>query len=419
MNSEPIRVRILMLSDLENEGGAAVATTRLAASFRRQGDEVTRVVARRGRQRGANGGTIAIRSALRLPTRVTVPAVVALSQRLRRGGAERRLTKILREERPDVVNIHNLHNAVPFGWSFRFVAQAAAAAPVVMTLHDMWSFTGRCAYNGTCRRFESECDAGCPTAAEYPAWPLSGIASEFHLRQNVLDAFPSITAIAPSRWIAAEAKRGVWRKHRVEVVPYGLDLSLYRPVERAEARRRLGLDERARVVLFAAHSFGDARKGAPLLAEVMRVAGKPAVFVAMGRGARRLPGVVSLGWIDDDERKALAYNAADLTVHAATADNLPNTLIESIACGTPAVAFDAGGIGEIVRPGISGWLAPEMTAAALAQTVEEALREIAGGRDLRQSSRRYAEENYDGAREAARYRQLFISLRMSDLSSRD
>jgi glycosyltransferase involved in cell wall biosynthesis len=394
-----------MLSDLENEGGAAVSAARLAASLRGAGETVIRIVARGAAVPDHN--TISIRSAVRIPTRFTMPEVVALARRLRHRSAERRLASILRDRAPDVVSIHNLHNAATFGWSFRFVELAAALAPVFVTLHDMWSFTGRCAYNGACRRFETECDASCPTPGEYPAWPSRAIAAEYRLRRSVLDAFPSITAIAPSRWIAAEAQRGMWRTHRVEVVPYGVDLSVFRPVSRSEARRRLGIPERANVVLFAVQHFADARKGTPFLVEVMRRAGRSAVFVAMGAGAGRLSGVMPLGWIGDDEQKALVYNAADVMVHAATEDNLPNTVIEAIACGTPVVAFDVGGVGEIVRPGVSGWLAAEVSDAALSHTLEDALRSIVAGNDLRGSARNHAEENYDGALEAKRYMELF------------
>jgi glycosyltransferase involved in cell wall biosynthesis len=344
---------------------------------------------------------------MRIPTRFTMPAVVALARRMRHGSAERRLASILHDQGPDVVSIHNLHNAVTFGWSFRFVELAAAVAPVFVTLHDMWSFTGRCAYPGACPRFQSECDASCPTAGEYPAWPRSGITSEYRLRRAVLDAFPSITAIAPSRWIAAKAQSGMWRTHRVEVVPYGVDLSVFRPMSRSEARQRLGIPDRASVVLFAVHHFAEARKGTPFLVEVMRRIRGAAVFIAMGAGARRLSGVVPLGWIGDDERKALVYNAADVVVHAATEDNLPNTLIEAIACGTPVVAFDVGGVGEIVRPGVSGWLSEEVSEAALSHAVDDALRSIVAGYDLRASARNHAEENYDSAREAKRYLELF------------
>jgi glycosyltransferase involved in cell wall biosynthesis len=394
-----------MLSDLENEGGAAVSASRLATSLRRAGESVTRIVARRGA--APDESTLAIRSALRVPTRLAIPSVVALARRIRHRSAERRLASILRDQRPDVVSIHNLHNASTFGWSFRFVELAAAVAPVFVTLHDMWSFTGRCAYNGACRRFESECDAGCPTPGEYPAWPSRGIASEHRLRRAVLDAHPTITAIAPSRWIAAEARRGLWRTHSVEVVPYGVDLSIFRPMPRSVARQRLGIPQDVPVVLFAVHHFADKRKGSPFLVEVMRRMSRPAAFLAMGSGARRLSGVILLGWIGPDEQKALVYNAADLMVHAATEDNLPNTVIEAIACGTPVAAFNAGGIGEIVRPGVSGWLSPEMSGAALAETVDAAVRSIAAGDDLRASARKHAEENYDSGREAQRYLELF------------
>src|SRR5205814_1168416 len=102
-----------------------------------------------------------------------------------------------------------------------------------------------------------------------------------------------------------------------------------------------------------------------------------------------------LGFIADDETKALAYNAADAIVHPALADNLPNVLVESVACGTPAVAFDVGGIGDIVKPGLTGWLASAISSSGLVDAVGEALGSIDGGLDLRSSCRAHAEREYD------------------------
>src|SRR5262249_14187929 len=108
--------------------------------------------------------------------------------------------------------------------------------------------------------------------------------------------------------------------------------------------------------------------------------------------------------------RALAYNAADLLVHPAPVDNLPNVVLEALACGTPVLGFRIGGVPEMVRPGQTGWLAQEVSAAALARGLDAALQDLAQGVDLRPSCRAVAEAEFDDAVQAQRYLQLFRSL---------
>jgi glycosyltransferase involved in cell wall biosynthesis len=410
-------VNVVLVSDHEILGGAAQSASRLAQALCGS-TRVSRVVLFPEGE-GHPWRTVPLRreeSYLRRqfyrvprrlwPGRFPRPATPAF--------AAGQLARALRRMRPDVINLHNLHSAFPWGWRPQLAAVAARFAPVVWTLHDMWSFTGRCAYSYACDHFRSGCGADCPTADEHPRLPAAGIAAAWQERQTLFRATPALVAVTPSRWLAREARRGLWAGQRVEVIPYGVPTQTYRPMPRAEARRRLGLADPqvgGPVLLLAAVDLGERRKGATLLAHLPAC---PFTLLTMGHG--QLPALAPhirvhpLGWVDDDTTRVLVYNAADALLHPAPVDNFPNVVLEALSCGTPAIALPIGGVPEMVRPGISGWLAAEPTAAALGQVVATALTELAQGGDRRGSCRRLAETEYPLDLQARRYRQLFEQL---------
>ncbi|MFY9558447.1 MAG: glycosyltransferase, partial [Blastocatellia bacterium] len=325
------------------------------------------------------------------------------------------LSSILADLSPDVVNVHNLHKASDQSWSAELVTTCAKHAPTVWTLHDMWSFTGRCAYSYECKKYLTGCDSGCPTPEEHPPLAPERIAEAWNNRRRQLRERPTLVAVAPSLWLAREAKEGLWGDHRVHVIPYGVPLDVHVPVDRHVARRSLGLDTSGPVILMAAEFLEDRRKGGHLLAQAMpRLSRRPITIITFGNGRLSLRvGDVhlrELGFVEDEQTKVLAYSAADVFVHPAPVDNLPNVVMESIACGTPVVAFAIGGLPDLVRPGITGWLCNAVSSEDLAVTLECALDEISSGADLRESCRMVAETEYCSSLQAKRYLDLFHAL---------
>jgi glycosyltransferase involved in cell wall biosynthesis len=222
-----------------------------------------------------------------------------------------------------------------------------------------------------------------------------------------------ILGVAPSAWLAREASTGLWKHRRMELIPCGLDTSLYEPLDRELARRALGIPDGDKpLLLAAADHLNDPRKGTDLLLSALGQIG-PVTLLTFGSGnppaAPAGVRIVPLGRIDHERTKALAYNAADIYVHSARADNLPFTVMESISCGTPVAAFRVGGVPDMVRPGLTGWLASEVSAAALADTICQAMSDI-GRTPLRAECRRVAETDYSLGLQAERYERLFESV---------
>ena len=405
-------MRVAMISDNETSGGAAVAASRLAHGLYESGVHVHRIFKISGnppsmcsRRRVLQVGARAARVA-RLVNRYCGGR---LSEKVEQISIARGLAEKLLKVRPDVINVHNLHGA---RWHPDLVALCCDTAPVVWTLHDMWSFTGRCAYSYDCERYRDGCDSRCPTPTEYPALEPQRIAPAWRSRQRLLAHHPDIVAVTPSHWLAHAASTGLWREHRVEVVPYGLSLDVFRPIDRAVARKKLGLPTGAPILLVVAEDLVVRRKGMNYLLEALKlVRQRPLHIVAMGNGTLPINDesicVHSVGFVGDSHQQSLAYSAADILVHPAPVDNLPIVVTESIACGTPCVAFPIGGLPEMVRPGVTGWMAKELSSQALAAAIDQSLTDIASGVDLRAACRQVAEEHFSLGLQTRRYIQLF------------
>ncbi len=403
-------MRILMLSDGETKGGASTAAARMAQGLARLGHEVLRVV------RFPDAPPHGQEHPWRTEVMETPPELVRdwlkppseAAQALVR----EKLARLLRDFRPQGVSLHNLHGATRHGWSAALAGQCAQAAPTVWTLHDLWSATGRCAYTGGCRlHLSGGCDARCPSWRVYPACPPEAIAARLAEKRAVLAASPDLTAAAPSAWLAREAERGLWAGRRVEALANGLDLEVFHPVDRAEARRRLGLPEQGRVLLAVSLLLDDPRKGTDILLEALPLLEPGATLLLMGGGELAVPEgrvtVRRLGLLTDDAAKVLAYSAADALVHPAREDNLPNTVAEALACGTPVAGFAVGGVTEMLEDG-AGVAASELTPKALAQAIRAVLAQ--DGHAARTRCRELARQRYDLPTQAGKLARIFEEL---------
>lgn len=407
-----------MVSDLERRGGAARAAARLAEGLRRRGAEVRRFVLAPGGppedsgvERVDRSAPIWYRAAARA-ARTTGERGAAVAERVETARIARRLAERVDDWGPDVISLHNVHGA---GWGAAEVAALEAVAPIVWTLHDMWSFTGRCAYSGECRRFLEGCDAACPTPEEYPALAPSRIGPAWRAKRDLLASDARIVAVTPSRWLAREARRGSWAGRRVEVIPNGVDLRALRPVDRARARAALGLPPEATVVAAMTDPASEGRKGESVLGRALAAiedAGALALLV-FGDGEPPVEDppfpVREAGYLADEPALREALGAADLLAFPSLADNLPNVVLESLACGTPVLAFAVGGVPEAVREGETGWLVEAPTPAAMAARLEPLL---ASGppEGIRERCRRVAEEEYDLELQGRRYLALFADV---------
>ena len=404
-------LRIAVLSDWEDAGGANIAAGRLANCFSGAGNMISRIYQKSSSEIKPDTKLIPSRMATEEMSQLCRLAVrlMPISARRRRhqSYSERRLGKILAELKPDVISVHNLHIA---GWSPGMIRVCAEQAPTVCTLHDTWTFTGRCYNPGSCDKYLQNCDHECPTASEYPSLPANRIRQAFELRREIFSQNSNLAAVTPSRWLGSLAAKGLWKGHPVFKIPYALDLKCYAPFERDKAKRLMGLDPNLPVLLVCAGELSNRKKGVHLLLKALAES-PPVQLVLMGMPitAPSIPNVKirQLGYVTSDYLKAIVYNSADIYVHPSLADNAPLTVIESLACGTPVLSFPIDGLPETVIEEQTGWLADDVSPLALSAALRRALAELEAGKNLRLGCRAFAEQNYRPEDVARKYEAVF------------
>jgi glycosyltransferase involved in cell wall biosynthesis len=305
----------------------------------------------------------------------------SLSRRLE---VNQQLESILSKEKADLVWFHNIAGGEKWGWSEEMISIARQRSPVIWTLHDMWAL-------GDSRESYWQEDS----VVESGKWKGAG-KSRLEGVCGKPGKYP-VALTAPSRWLAELAKE--WTGMDCVFLPNPIDLEIYSPENRIEARKRWGLPENGLVIMAGADSLADPRKGFDLLREAWESRCRHGATLALfGRHGENRPGERYLGNITSDEEMAEVYQAADLYVHPARMENAPCQIQESLACGTPAVAFAVGGIPEMIQSGENGFLATELTGKSLSDCMNEAITDLTKLTRMREQCRKTAKNLWEARR---------------------
>jgi len=310
----------------------------------------------------------------------------------------------------DVVNLHWISDFVDIEAFFR-----TWEGPIVWTLHDMNAFTGGCHYSDQCRRYRNACGI-CPQLGQgtendfsREVWGRKKKAyahiepSQFHI-------------VTPSQWLASAVRESsLLKPFEVSVIPYGLDTDRFTPRDPGAVRHALGLSPTCKVLAFVAMSTTVKRKGFTLLAEALTTLDEVEDLVLLSVGSRKPKLDTSvehlhLGRIHSNRLLAAVYSVADVFVIPSLEDNLPNTVIESLACGTPAVGFDTGGIPDMVRKGETGYVVPTGDAVALRDAIAYLLQADEERAAMSDRCREVAVNEYSLEVQARRYADLYARL---------
>lgn len=277
------------------------------------------------------------------------------------------IAQVINQFAADIVHLHWI------GANYLPIQQfARMQAPIVWTLHDMWAFTGGCHYAGDCRRYRQ----GCGQCPQLLAPASRDPSARINARKRRAWADLPMTIVCPSRWLADCARQSaVLRDKRIEVIANPIDTRAFKPLDQAAARAAFNLPLDKKLVLFgAADGTADPRKGFVYLSEALHALPADAGIELVIFGAEKADGVAAnqaasqeakglnlpvhrIGALRDSVSLNLLYAACDVFVLPALQDNLPNTLLEALACGRPCVAFASGGIGDLLRHRENGYLA--------------------------------------------------------------
>ena len=318
----------------------------------------------------------------------------------------------------DIINLHWVEDFLsPVSLNGIF----ALNKPIVWTLHDQKPFTGGCHYSAGCLNYRGTCSP-CQQLGEDPfSLPMAVLSDKMELFKGA-----DLTIVAPSRWLAEEARKStLFNSHRIEVIPNSVETDVYCPVDKREAKMTLGVDPDAIVVMFCTTNGKEERKGLKnLVAALDLCVNDPAMQELVQAGKlmvlsvgtenellRRLPiPHLDKGFILDDREMAEIYNAADLFVLPSLQDNLPNTMIEAMACGTPVIAFDVGGMPDVIRDGANGRLVAYQDNEQLHRAIRELVLDPDMRRRMGEAGAKEIRSIYKLEDQAARYLQVYEEL---------
>lgn len=320
---------------------------------------------------------------------------------------------VLRRMRPDLVHLHWI-----CGGFLKIESLPRLHRPVVWTLHDMWAFTGGCNYSLDCHGYENACGC-CPILNSSNKHDLSHWVWR---RKKRSWADMSLAIVSPSRWLAdCAGKSSLFSDRTIEVIPNGIDTQAYRPYDKRLARDRFKLPHNRPLVLFsAANGINNIYKGFDHLRLALHkvrdlLSGSMAELVIVGKASSRdiegidLP-VHSMGHLAGDQDLAYLYSAADLFAAPSIQDNLPNTVMEALACGTPCLAFRIGGLPDMIEHQENGYLAEPFDAEDLARGIAWLLGDEGRHRKLSARAREKVVSEFAIEAIAAKYVRLYSAI---------
>ena len=285
------------------------------------------------------------------------------------------ITKLREFREADVIHLHWVNQGMLSLSGIRRILQSGK--PVVWTMHDIWPATAICHLTLDCHRYRNHCDH---------CWYLPGggssndLAAKVWQKKKSLLADGAISFVACSRWLAREAKQSaLLAGQSITNIPNPINTRLFRPTNQAEARQQLGLPATGRLLLFVSQRVTNPYKGMDYLAEACQLLAqqypdmvKDTGIIILGGHAEEVAHLLPfktypLGYVSDERQIVSVNNAADAFVLPSLSENLPNTIMEAMACGVPCVGFRVGGIPEEIDHQQNGYVAAYRDATDLAR----------------------------------------------------
>ncbi len=304
----------------------------------------------------------------------------------------------------DVINLHWVANFLDFESFFQ-----KNKKPVIWTLHDMNPFSGGEHY---LEKYLGIDEFGFPIMRDLSKEELRLAKKNIAIKKQVMSKIDNLTIVAPSEWLAEEARKSeVFKGKSIHCIPYGLDPDIYSPKDKNYSRDLLGIPRDKKVILFVADSINKSRKGFVFLKEAFKQLSLENITlctIGHSEGLEMENEVVEIGAINDEMLMSYAYSAADVFVIPSLMDNLPNTVLESLMCGTPVIGFPVGGIPDMIDHGKNGLLTKEISVASLYLTIIQFINsnEIFNREKIREE----AVKKYDSKIQANKYISLFQSV---------
>jgi len=415
-------MKILLINKSATQGGAAVAAFRLFEALKKHGVEVNLLVqdsakselgvhslsnSFKGKQRSF-GKFVAERVSF-LPFEKDKSVRYTFSPA---ASGENIVNHPLVQE-ADVIHLHWINHGFLSLKGLNRIFKLGK--PIVWTMHDMWPFTGGCHYSGSCFEYVESC-GNCPFLKKPSDKDLSYRILK-HKHKIWEDA--NLNMVTCSNWLRNLALDSTLLKSKPIIsIPNPINTDLFKPLDFKECRKRFKLPIRKKLILFGAANSSEPRKGIKYLLEALAYIKQNHTewndkmeLVVFGKTDKQLLDSFpykthNLKFIKSKTDLIKLYNAADAFVLPSLQDNLPNTVMESLACGTPVVAFNVGGVPEMIQHNKTGYLANVKDSDALAKGMISVL-EHQNIDELQTEARDFVLKNYANAVVAEQYYKLY------------
>lgn len=269
----------------------------------------------------------------------------------------------------------------------------------------MWPFTGGCHYSDNCVLYKEDCNK-CKQLSNKKDTFLSG-----YILKEKYSSYKkkSIVYVTPSEWLEKCSKESFLLKNsNIKVIPNGIDLKIFKRLDKNFCKKILNLDLSKKYILFGAMtSTSDKRKGYDLLKRALSffkekfyLKDKDIVLLVFGankpQNNENLPFDINyLGQISDDITLNIIYNSADVFIAPSREDNLPNTIVEALSCGVPCVAFNVGGMIDLIEHKNNGYLAEPFNIEDLAEGINFVLEDENRWNNLSENALNKAQKDYN------------------------
>ncbi|MCD8301794.1 MAG: glycosyltransferase [Prevotellaceae bacterium] len=410
-------MKVLIVNTSEIAGGAAIAAKRLCRALNKNGAEAKMLVA----QRQTDDARVVNATAewkYQMNFTLERARIWALNKFHKRNlfamdiasdGTD--ITRLREFREADVIHLHWINQGYLSMGNLRRIVRSGKR--IVWTMHDMWPCTGICHYSGECLKFRSQCRE-CPLLASPGRRDVSYRTFQ---KKEELYKDADIRFVTCSHWLEEQAHTSSLLEGKsISCISNPLDTELFRPGDKVKARKALSLPLKKELILFGSQKVTDERKGMQFLAEMAQIIKKRNAtetevnigFIVIGQHAEQLAEtlsypVYSFGYISSPDQLVDIYRAADLFITPTLFDNLPNTIVEAMACGTPCVGFRTGGIPEMIDHLANGYVANYKDCQDLADGVQYVLNTPGLG----DAACHYAAYQYDENRVARKYIEVY------------
>ncbi len=279
------------------------------------------------------------------------------------------LNKKIKEINPDLIHLHWIT-----GGFVKIESIEKFNIPIIWSLHDMWPFTGGCHYDNECKKYESNC-VDCPLLNKNSKLSVK----VFNRKEKTYKKTADLYINGLSKWIANCAqKSSLFTDRKIINIPNCININEFSPLSKKEAKKQLSFPENKKIILFGAVAATiDSRKGFDLLQEALKgmKLKSDKILTVFGSSQKHEEEINELnyhylGRISGNSLLKTVYSAADVVVIPSRQENLSNVVLEALACGTPVVAFNIGGMSDMIHHKKNGYLANPFSTSDLLKGIE-------------------------------------------------